>query len=82
MVVCLLLMTVLATIQTTHEHKVGANTSCCPLCIVLHTAAPVTPTAAVIVLVRFEAPALILKSRAIVRYWRPKYFTRPPPAAC
>jgi hypothetical protein len=80
--VCLALMTLLATIQTTHEHKVGANTSCCPLCIILHSTAPVAPTTAVIVVVAFSLVALVFKPRALVRYWSPKFITRPPPAGC
>lgn len=81
-VVCLLLVSLLATIQITHEHRVGADTSHCPLCIILHTAAPVTPTAAVVVIVPMGRRPLVFKTRPLVRYWRPKFFTRPPPAGC
>jgi len=80
--VCVLLISLLATIQITHEHKVGANTSTCPLCVILHSAAPVTPAAAAIVLVPVGIPAPVFKARAITRFWQPKFFTRPPPAGC
>ncbi len=81
-VICVLLAALIATIEVTHVHKVGADTSHCPLCIVLHTAAPVAPTAAIVVVVPIGRPAQLFKSRAIIRFWRPKFFTRPPPAGC
>lgn len=77
---CILLVALLATIQVAHVHKVGANTTACPLCVVMHSAAPVTPSAAAIVLVEVDLPAPVFKPRAISRYWQPKLFTRPPPA--
>ena len=81
-VLCVLLVSLLATIQIAHVHKVGADTSHCPLCIVLHSAAPVTPTAAIVVLVHVGRPTPVFKQRAIIRFWQPKFFTRPPPAGC
>ncbi len=80
--VCVLLILLLAAIQVAHEHPVGADTSHCPLCILLHSAAPVTATAAVVVMVRMEFAARVYKTRALVRYWHPKLFTRPPPEGC
>jgi hypothetical protein len=38
--------------------------------------------AAVIVMVRIGIPALIFEPRALVRYWSPQLFTRPPPVGC
>jgi hypothetical protein len=81
-VVCILLVALLTTIQVTHVHKVGVDTSACPLCVILHSAAPVTPAAAAVVLVSIGIPAPVFKTRAITRYWQPKFFTRPPPADC
>ena len=81
-VVCVLLISLLATIQITHEHKVSANTSTCPLCVVLHSAAPVTPAAVAVVFVPIGIPAPVFRTRAITRFWQPKFFTRPPPAGC
>lgn len=81
-VLCVLLVALLATIQTTHVDPVGTDASHCPLCIVLHTAAPVTPPAAAIVLVPLGLRELVFKARPVLRFWRPKFFTRPPPAGC
>jgi hypothetical protein len=81
-VVCLVLMALLAVVQVTHSHPVESDADHCPLCIVMHTAAPVVVTAAVVVLVKLEATAPVYKARAVVRYWHPKLFTRPPPAGC
>ena len=79
---CVLLISLLAFIQVTHEHKIGEDTSHCPLCVLLHSAAPVTPTPAVVVLVPVRIAAPIFKPRALVRYWHPKLLTRPPPDGC
>lgn len=78
----MLLVALLATIQTVHTHPAGADTTTCPLCIVLHTAAPVAPAAAVIVLVPMGVREQTFKARPIIRFWQPKFFTRPPPAGC
>lgn len=80
--VCVLLISLLAFIQVTHEHTVEADASHCPLCILLHSAAPVTPTVAIVVLVRMQVAAPVFKPRPLTRYWHPKLFTRPPPQAC
>jgi hypothetical protein len=77
-----LLVVLLATIQTTHVDPIGVDARHCPLCVVLHTAAPVTPAAAVIVMVPMGVREPIFKTRSLVRFWRPKFFTRPPPAGC
>jgi hypothetical protein len=39
--------------------------------------------AVVILLVRLNAPAPpLLEARAVIRYWHPTLFTRPPPSGC
>jgi hypothetical protein len=48
----------------------------------MHSAAPVAAVAAVVVLVWVESTALVFQPRPFIRYWRPKLFTRPPPAGC
>jgi len=80
--VCVLLISLLAFIQVTHVHRIGEDASHCPLCVMLHSAAPVTPTPAVVVLVPVSIPAPVYKPLAQVRYWHPKFFTRPPPDGC
>ncbi|HUA98669.1 MAG TPA: DUF2946 family protein [Terracidiphilus sp.] len=81
-IICVLQIALLGFIQVAHVHEVGADASHCPLCVLLHSAAPMTATAAVVVLVRMEFAARVFKERALVRYWHPKLFTRPPPVGC
>jgi hypothetical protein len=38
--------------------------------------------AAVVVLVKIEVHATVFETRAVIRHWHPKLFTRPPPAGC
>ena len=77
--VCLVLLALMAVVQVVHVHQVDSDADHCPLCIVMHTAAPVAVTAAVVVLVQIERPAPVFEARAGTRYWHPQLFTRPPP---
>ena len=81
-VVCLVLLALLAVVQVAHVHPLESDADHCPLCIVMHSAAPVAVAAAVVVLVKIGAPAPVFAVRAAVRPWHPKLFTRPPPAGC
>jgi hypothetical protein len=77
--VCLVLLTLLAVAQVAHVHPLETDTDHCPLCIAMHTAAPVAVTAAAVVLVHIESAAPIFEARTVTRYWHPQLFTRPPP---
>jgi hypothetical protein len=79
MLVCLALLALLTVVQVAHVHAVGTDADHCPLCVVLHTAAPVAAAAAVIVLVQIEAAAPVIEIRAVTRLFDPQLFTRPPP---
>jgi len=78
-VVCLILLTLLAVVQVAHVHPVDTDADHCPLCIAMHTAAPVAVTAAVVVLVEVERPVPTYKAQTVTRPWYSKLFTRPPP---
>lgn len=78
-VVCLFLLTLLAVVQVVHVHPVDTDADHCPLCIVMHTAAPVAVTAAVVILVEIEAPAPVFEAHTVSRPWHPQLFIRPPP---
>jgi len=80
-VVCLILLTLLAVVQVVHVHQVDTDADHCPLCIVLHTAAPVAITAAVVVLVQIESRTPVFEAHPVTRHWHPKLFTRPPPGS-
>jgi uncharacterized membrane protein len=79
---CLILLALLTVVQVTHIHALESNADQCPLCIAMQSAAPVAAIAAVVVLIRIQAAAQVYEARAVVRYWSPKLFTRPPPAGC
>ena len=78
-VVCLVLLALLAVVQVAHVHPVETAADHCPLCIVMHTAAPVAVTAAVVVLVHIENRVPVFEAHTVTRHWHPKLFTRPPP---
>jgi hypothetical protein len=78
--VCLILLAFLAVVQVAHVHPLDTDADHCPLCIVMHSAAPVAVATVVVVLVRIGAPAPVLAVRAaILPYWHPSVFIRPPP---
>ncbi len=80
--VCLALLALIAVVQVAHVHSVGTDADHCPLCVVLHTAAPVAVAAAVVVLVQIDAQAPELEVRAVRRQWLRQLFIRPPPSLC
>jgi hypothetical protein len=80
--VCLVLLALLAFVQVAHVHPVDTDADHCPLCIVMHSAAPVAVAAAAIVLVQIETQTPVFEARTVTRYWHPQLFTRPPPAGC
>lgn len=79
---CVVLLAVLAFVQVTHLHANQADADQCPLCIVMHSAAPVTVAAAIVVLVPIGAPAPQAEPRFIAHKPQSSLFIRPPPAGC
>lgn len=82
-VVCLILFMLLALVHVTDGHSISNSTDRCPICIVMHSVAPLLIVALLIAMIRIgtHAPER-LEVRAIVRYWHPNLFTRPPPVGC
>lgn len=80
--VCVALLALLAVVQVAHVHSVDTDADHCPLCIVLHTAAPVAVAVAAIVLVQVESLSPLVEIRPIGTSWRQQIFIRPPPQAC
>ena len=79
---CLILLALLAVAQVAHIHPNDTDADHCPLCIVMHSVVPVAVAAVVVVLVQVGVPAPVLAVRAaILPYWHPSLFIRPPPAA-
>jgi hypothetical protein len=81
-VVCLVLLALLAVVQVAHIHQVDSDAGHCPLCIVMHSAAPVAVMAAAVVLVQIETSTPVFEPLTVTRNWHPKLFTRPPPISC
>jgi hypothetical protein len=77
---CLALLALLAVVQVVHMHPLGSDADQCPVCVIMHSAAPVSVAVALIVLVSFGTPTPFVEERAIV--WRrpSRLFTRPPPS--
>jgi len=78
-VVCVVLVALLAVAQVAHTHQGATDADHCPICIVMHTAAPVSAAAALIALVQVAVTAPLLEVRSVTRNWHPQLFTRPPP---
>jgi hypothetical protein len=77
--VCLILLALLAVVQVAHLHTSDSDADHCPICIVMHSAAPVTVAAIVVVMVQIGTLTAPVEARVAVRYWNPKLYTRPPP---
>jgi hypothetical protein len=80
--VCLILLALLTVVQVAHVHPLDTDSDNCPLCIVMHAAAPVAVTAAIVILVQLETSAPVFETHTVTRYWHPQLFTRPPPTGC
>jgi AhpD family alkylhydroperoxidase len=80
--VCVALLALLTVAQVAHEHAVSTDADHCPLCIVMHTAAPVAAAAPAITLVQVAAAAPVSEVREVSRNWHPQLFIRPPPPGC
>jgi hypothetical protein len=80
--VCLILLALLAVAQVAHTHQETNDADHCPLCIVMHSAAPVAAAVALIALVQIAMTTPIIEIRRVTRNWHPQHFTRPPPVAC
>jgi hypothetical protein len=81
-VVCLVLVALLAVIQVTHVHAADNDADHCPLCVAMHSIVPFVIMVAAVALIRMgPAAPVLLETRAIIRYWHPTLFNRPPPAS-
>jgi hypothetical protein len=80
--VCLALLALLTVIQVAHVHSVDTDADHCPLCIALHTAAPVAAAVAAIIVVQIETLSPVVEVRPIGTIWHPQLFIRPPPRVC
>jgi hypothetical protein len=81
-ILCVLLLGLLAAVQVAHFHSNQTLADHCPLCVSLHSAAPVAAVAAAAVLliqIGWSA-APILEQQFVARRRDTRLFTRPPPS--
>jgi uncharacterized membrane protein YqhA len=80
--VCLVLLAMLSVAQVAHLHQNATDADHCPLCIVMHTAAPTAIAAVAIVLVQIGALAPASEPVFVSRKSQIRLFIRPPPVGC
>ena len=76
---CVLLLTLMTLVQVAHVHPASVDPDHCPLCVVMHSAAPVAVVAPAIVFVTGTAPVPVPSAHSVVRPWHCTLFNRPPP---
>ena len=64
---CLVLLALLTVAQVAHSHQENSDADHCPLCIVMHTAAPVVAAVAPVALVQIARSAPVLEVRRVTR---------------
>jgi uncharacterized membrane protein YqhA len=79
--ICLTLLALLAVAQVAHLHKSDTDADHCPICIMMHSAAPVAMAATVVVLVQIGRQTPHVEARIAKRYWHPTLCIRPPPSS-
>jgi len=79
MFVCLFLLTLVTLVQVAHVHPAATDADNCPICVVMHSAAPVAAVAPAIVFTSGSAPVPVPVVPTVVRYWHCTLFNRPPP---
>ena len=79
-ILCVVLLGVLAAVQVAHFHSNQTLADHCPLCVSLHSAAPLASAiAAAISLVQIGRSTLVAEQHFVPRRRNAKLFTRPPP---
>lgn len=78
--VCIALLAFLMFVQAAHVHPAGSNPDQCPICVAMHSAAPVAAVLAVAVMAcvtRIKTPA---RERSVFHNWHFILYNRPPPS--
>lgn len=77
--ICLLLLSLVAFVQVAHVHPIATDADHCPICVVMHSAAPVAAVAPPVVFVRSVVAVPVPVLHLVVRPWHCTLFNRPPP---
>ena len=81
-VLCLVLLSLLAVAQVTHQHANSTDADHCQLCMVMHSVAPAAVAAVVIIMVQLGRSAPQAEPIVVVRQRQSRLFIRPPPGSC
>jgi hypothetical protein len=79
---CIVLLALFTVAQVAHVHSDETAADHCPLCISMHSAAPVEAAVAAPVLVQIGVSAPLIETQTVVRHRDSKLFIRPPPQGC
>jgi hypothetical protein len=77
--ICVVLLTLLTFVQVAHVHPVTADADHCPLCMVMHSAAPVAVVTPAMVFSTASVPVPVPVVHTVARPWHCSLFNRPPP---
>ena len=77
--VCLLLLALVTLVQVAHVHPAATDADHCPICVVMHSAAPVAVAAPAPVIVVNATPVAVRVVHSVARRWHYTLFNRPPP---
>src|SRR4051794_10230876 len=76
---CVLLLALVTVVQVAHVHPASVDPDHCPLCVVMHSAAPVAAVAPTLIIASGSAPTPVPVLNTVVRQWHCSLFNRPPP---
>ena len=83
LVVCLIVLMLLAMVHVADGHSIRSSADNCPICIVMHSVVTFVIIAGIVALIRIGTHSPDLPEiQAVIRYWHPNLFKRPPPAGC
>lgn len=80
MLVCVLLLTLVTFVQVAHVHPANTDADQCPICVVMHSAAPVAAVAVALLFASGSSPVPVPVVHSVVRRWHCTLFNRPPPS--
>jgi len=77
--ICLLLLALLTFVQVAHVHPAATDADHCPICVAMHSAAPVSLLVVAATFTRVSEPVAVPLVRPVARVWHYTLFNRPPP---
>lgn len=78
---CIALLALLMFVQAAHVHPVGSNSDQCPICVAMHSAAPVPAHTVVLTSTGFTESVSVSLPQKTVTELHYTLYKRPPPAS-